>query len=314
MAATPQNPLLVDHQLYLSHNGIHKFSQTSLSRQWSSLKGVKTFEPVMGENLLYVGSSQGLYALDPDSGEIAWRIEETHTIFSPTVVDQLYAGSLHGKLYSINPDNGSINWYQQYQGWIYSPAVVSDQGLMWTGGQAHQAFALAIDDGSQLHAVALSQESIFSPQKIGPQQVAFNLFDGKTALINTKTARIDQYLDGVTQPTNLGFGEQLIYRSDRNGGLTAFDRHNYAQKWYRPLVSHELTMHPGYQGYLLMSDLDNTLVLFDQQKSAEVWRTRLAGRWFSPIQIDPETIIYFKPPGLQPNTMSAVELKAIPTN
>ena len=43
-AATPQNPLLVDQDLYLSNNGIHKFNQLSLEQQWSSLNGIQTFE------------------------------------------------------------------------------------------------------------------------------------------------------------------------------------------------------------------------------------------------------------------------------
>ncbi len=67
-AATPQNPLLVDQGIYLSNNGIHKFNQFSLEQQWSSLNGIQTFEPVMGEQLLYVGTSQGLYELNPGNG------------------------------------------------------------------------------------------------------------------------------------------------------------------------------------------------------------------------------------------------------
>ena len=308
--ATAQNPLLVDSGLYVSYNGIHKFNQSTLKQQWSSLQGIQTFEPVMGKRLLYVGSPQGLYALNPDSGEIAWRIEETRTIFSPVVSDHLYAGSLHGALYSIDPDKGTINWRQQFEGWIYSPAVLRDQGLLWTGGQAHQAFALAIDDGRQLHAVAMRQESIFSPQNIGRQQVAFNLFNGSTAIINTETASIDGYLNGVTQPKNLDYDEKLIYRSSRDGGLTAFDRSSYRQEWQKLLVTQELTMHPGKDNYLLMSDLDKTLILFNRQKGAEVWRDQLTGTWFSPIQIDEKYIIYFQPSILQPNEISAVKINA----
>ncbi|MFA9420870.1 MAG: PQQ-binding-like beta-propeller repeat protein [Gammaproteobacteria bacterium] len=313
-ASTGQNPLLVDNDLYVSYNGVHKFNQSTLEQQWSSLQGIQTFEPVMGERLLYVGSPQGLYALDPDNGEIAWRIEKTRTIFSPVVSDNLYAGSLHGALYSIDPAKGIINWRQQFDGWIYSPAVLRDQGLLWTGGQAHQAFAVAIDDGRQLHTVAIAQESIFSPQNIGRQQVAFNLFNGSTAIINSKTASIDGYLEGATQPKNLDFDEKLIYRSGRDGGLTAFDRSSYQQEWNKSLVTQELTMHPGNEGYLLMSDLDKTLILFNRQKGIEIWRDQLNGTWFSPIQVDEKSIIYFQPSILQPNQISAVKIDAQPPN
>jgi len=89
LASTPQNPLLARDALYVSYNGVHKFNQTTLEREWSALQGLQTFEPVMGHNLLYVGSPQGLYALDPDTGQQVWRIEESRTIFSPTVAGQI---------------------------------------------------------------------------------------------------------------------------------------------------------------------------------------------------------------------------------
>ena len=91
-------------------------------------KPFETFEPVMGKHLLYVGSTQGLYALDPDTGQQVWRIEASRTLCSPTVAQQIYAGSLHGVLYSIKPANGNINWRQQFSGWIYSPVVQPEIG------------------------------------------------------------------------------------------------------------------------------------------------------------------------------------------
>jgi outer membrane protein assembly factor BamB len=313
MAATPQNPLLVEHSLYVSHNGIHKFNQSTLGLTWSSLNGIQTFAPVMGKQLLYVGSPQGLYALNPENGDIAWHIEETRTIFSPVVTDQLFAGSLHGALYSINPASGAIKWRQQFDGWIYSPAVLPGEKLLWAGGQAHKAFAIAIEDGRQLHSLAINQESIFSPLDIGQHQVAFNLFDGSTVIINTKTASIDGYLDGSTQPKNLKYDQEIIYRSSRDGGLTAFDRSSFHQKWRKTLVTLDLTIHPGNEDYLLMSDLDKTLILFNRQKGTEIWRDRLTGNWFSPIQTDDNSIIYFQPSTLQPNEILAVKVDATPT-
>jgi outer membrane protein assembly factor BamB len=313
-AATPQNPLLVDHELYVSHNGVHKFNRDTLEPVWSSITGVQTFELVMGDTLLYVGSPQGLYAINPDNGEIAWHIEDTRSIFSPVVAEQLYAGSLHGTLYSINPVNGSIIWRQLFDGWIYSPAVLPEQGQLWTGGQAHMAYAVAIDDGHKLHGLALGQESIFSPSSIGRHQVAFNLFNGDTTIINAKTAGIEVILDGVTQPKDLSFDDKLIYRSTHSGDLAAFDRDSYQLRWQKSMVSAELTIHPGINEYLLLSDLDKTLILVNRHTAAEVWRGQLNGSWFLPIQVDQNAIIYFKPINLQPNVISAVKIDAQLTN
>ena len=312
LAAMPQNPLVNGESLYVSHNGIYKFNQATLEQEWSALQGLQTFEPVMGNNLLYVGSSQGLYALDADTGEQVWRIEEARTIFSPSVAGQLYAGSLHGDLYSINPHSGKINWQQQFSGWIYSPVVLPDQDQLWTGGQAHQALALSTKDGRLLHTVMLDQESIFSPLYLQNEQVAFNLFNGKTAIINTVTAKVDGWLNGSTQPKNINFDARFIYRSNRDGTLTAFDRNNYRVEWQQSIVAQDLTMHPTAGGHILMSDLDKILVLFDPIKRTEVWRKQISGNWFAPAQIDTKSIIYIQSSNLQPNNLSAVKVYARP--
>ncbi len=314
LAATPQNPLLTENALYVSYNGVHKFNRTTLKREWSALLGQQTFDPVMAENLIYVGSPQGLYALDADTGRQVWRIEQTRTIFSPTVSEQLYAGSLHGDLYSIDPASGKINWRQQFSGWIYSPVVLPKRGQLWTGGQAHQAFPMSTKDGRRMHTVDLNQESIFSPINLQNRQIAFNLFNGKTAIINTVSAKIDGWLNGSTQPKNLSFDDTYIYRTGRDGILTAFDRNSFRQKWQRPVVGQDLTMHPTSSAQILMSDLDKILVLFDPQKRTEVWRKAISGKWFSPIQIDAKNIIYFHSKNMQPNELVAVKINVQPSN
>ncbi len=314
LAATPQNPLLTVDALYVSYNGVHKFNRTTLERKWSAMQGLQTFEPVMGNKLLYVGSPQGLYALDPDTGQQVWRIEESRTIFSPTVARQIYAGSLHGALYSINPASGKIIWRQQFAGWIYSPVVQPDSNQLWTGGQDHEAFALSINDGRQMHRIALNQESVFSPVDLQNNQIAFNLFNGQTAIINTVTAKIETWLNGSTQPKNLIFDDRFIYRSSRDGQLTAFDRNSYRQAWQKSVVGRDLTIHPSSTSQILLSDLGKILVLFDPQKHGEIWRKSIPGNWFSPIQIDTENIIYFHSNNLQPNMLSAVKISAQPPN
>ncbi|MCZ6488734.1 MAG: hypothetical protein O6703_11225, partial [Gammaproteobacteria bacterium] len=62
-----------------------------------------------------------------------------------------------------------------------------------------------------------------------------------------------------------------------------------------------------------LSDLDKNLIIFSQLKGIEIWREQLTGKWFSPIQIDDKSIIYFQPSILQPNAISAVKIDAKPT-
>ena len=309
-ASSPQNPLLTTDSVFLSKQGVYKFSRESLEPIWSSLQGVQTYEPVMGARLLFVGSTGGLFALNPENGKVVWHIEPDQTIFSPVVAEQIFAGSLHGELYSINSDDGAINWRRQFEGWVYSPVVLPRLGQLWTGGQAHQASLLDINNGDFLKRIELEQEIIFSPQKLDEENIIFNLFSGNSVIINALSSTMVGQLEGDSQPRHLSINKNIIYRTNRDGSLIAFDKASHKAIWRHNIVTSDLSMHPVSQGYMLLSDLDRIMVLIDLQNQNEIFRARIDGAWFSPVQIDENHIVYFRKENMQPNQIRAVKIDA----
>ncbi len=309
-ASNPQNPVLTTDSMFLSKQGVYKFNRDSLKPVWSSLQGMQTYEPVMGRELLYVGSTEGLFALNPDNGKVVWRIEPNRTIFSPVVAEQIFAGSLHGELYSINPDDGSFNWRRQFEGWVYSPVVLPRQGQLWAGGQAHQALSIDINNGHLIKQIGLDQEVIFSPQKLDENSIVFNLFSGNSVIINTQTSTMSGRIEGDSQPRHLSINKNIIYRSNRDGSLIAFDKNSQKTLWHHNIVSSDLSMHPVTRGYLLLSDLDRTMVLINLENQDEIFRAQIDGEWFSPVQIDEGHVVYFRNVNMQPNQIRAVKFDA----
>ena len=102
----PRNPLQLGDSIYVSRQGVYKFDRNQAQPLWTSLAGIETFAPVAYRDLLLVGSTQGLYALNSASGRVAWRIEKQHTLFTPTISERAFAGSVHGELYAIEPGDG----------------------------------------------------------------------------------------------------------------------------------------------------------------------------------------------------------------
>jgi len=308
-AAYPQNPLLLNDSIYVSQQGIYRFERSQREPLWSSLDGIKTFEPVVFENLLLVGSTQGLYALDLESGGVAWHIEPQHTLFTPSISGKAYAGSVHGELYAIEARDGSISWRRQFAGWIYSPVIDAASDRLWTGGQAHQVYAIGIDNGKLQQQISTTQESVFSPVDLGADQTAFNLFDGSTLLVGLDNAQGDTILAGDSQPNGIYAYRDTVYRSHRDGTLSAFDRHTHKLRWRRSLVAQDLVMHPSQPGYLLLSDRDRSLVLLDLTKSDRPCPVQNDLRWMLPLQLDARNIIYFQK-SMQPPRMTLVQTEA----
>ena len=62
-------------------------------------------------------------------------------------------------------------------------------------------------------------------------------------------------------------------------------------------------------GFLLLSDRDQSLILFNLQQNDEVQRFEPAGNWLSPIQIESGQLVYFQKL-MQPPWILAVQSSA----
>jgi hypothetical protein len=303
-AQYPENPLQIGDSIYVSHQGIYRFDSSSTDPLWSSLTGIETFAPVSHGDLLLVGSTQGLYALHLADGKIAWRIEKQHTLFTPSITGKYaYAGSVHGELFGLALRDGAIAWRKAFDGWIYSPTISADAKLLWTGGQAHEVYALASSDGRVLRKVATSQESVFGAVDLGNAQVAFNLFDGSTLVLDSNSRQIAADLPGDSQPTGIAHQAGLIFRSHSDGSLSAFGRDDMEHEWQHTLTPHNLVFHPSLPGYLLLGDRDSKLFLLDLTNNSLPCELDGDGQRLLPMQLDSRKIVYFRktmqPPGLK---------------
>ena len=293
-AEYPQNPLRLGDSIYVSHQGVYRFDSTAVDPLWSSLEGIETFAPVAHEELLLVGSTQGLYALNRADGKIAWRIEKQHSLFTPSIAGLAYAGSVHGELYAIALDDGSIEWRRTFDGWVYSPAINADAALLWTGGQAHAVYALSSHDGELLQEIPTSQETVFGAVDLGREQVAFNLFDGSTVIVDSSNRQITAILPGDSQPTGISHQGEMIFRSHSDGSLVAFTRDDMAVEWQSRMTPGNLTIHPSLPGYLLLGDGDRKLILFDLAAKTVLCELDAQGQRLLPMQLDTNRIIYFQ--------------------
>ena len=308
-AQYPENPYRVGASIYVSHQGVYRFDSTHTQPLWSSLVDVETFAPVVAGDLLLVGSTQGLYALQLADGAIAWHIEKQHTLFTPSIADQAYAGSVHGELYAVKPGDGAITWHKSFAGWVYSPAISADSKSLWTGGQAHEVYALASDDGRVLQKIATSQETVFGAVDLGNTQVAFNLFDGSTVVVSSDSRQIEKTLRGNSQPTGILRQGNEIFRSHSDGSMSAFARADLTLKWHRSLTPQNLAMHPSMPGYLLLGDLDRKLLLVNLAGETELCELAGEGQRLLPMQLDNGKVIYFRK-SLQPPVLKLVQVSA----
>ncbi len=233
-ALYPRNPLAIGGSIYVSHQGVYRFDAARTGPLWSNLAGVETFAPVVYRDLLLVGSTQGLYALRLADGGVAWHIEKQHSLFTPTLDEQAYAGSVHGELYAIRlPQTARSSGGSAFDGWIYSPAINDRRKL----GLDRRTGARSLRARQRRRRGPDANSPIYP--RIGvprgrPRRwpgVAFNLFDGSSVVVGFDNRQVTAILDGDSQPTAvLRRCTALIYRGHSDGSLSAFAQRSAAAR------------------------------------------------------------------------------------
>jgi len=99
-------------------------------------------------NLLYISTSRGLYALDAQNGAQEWVYPtELPLGHSPTVVgNRVYVGALDHRLYALNALTGAYVWsFEASAGFQTNPLVVN--GIVYAGNRDGYFYALDASSG-----------------------------------------------------------------------------------------------------------------------------------------------------------------------
>lgn len=194
--------------------------------------------PVSDGTFIYQTSMDGkVFALHPDSGDMAWSIEvDDVLVASPLVADgSLYVGSIGGKLYAFNSKNGVKNWETKLDGSIWSAPVMAAETL-YIGTMIDitgKFYALNAADGSPKWAPQQAIGSVIASPLILDEQVIFVTDAGKVQSFNRETGvsvwQADVQGKLVTPPVAT---KDVILVTPMNGEyyLVAFNT-NGAQKW-----------------------------------------------------------------------------------
>lgn len=231
----PTNPQCDQDSILLSHDGIYAYHTVNAGLYWQTLSELQTYEPVVVDDLVLVGSSAGLVALAVKDGKIRWRNSAQETVFSPTVLDDVaFAGNRSGRIRALNVTTGEELWQRSLgKGWLYPPAICS--GNLITGGQESTLWALAPTTGIPRWQRQLPQELVYRPVALGTNFVVVSTFDGQVSAIecNTGTVKWQKPLS-VASFSPLAINDKVIVVGF-DGIVRALESTTGRLLWQRPL-------------------------------------------------------------------------------
>lgn len=179
----PLNPHIESDAIYVSYNGVSRINRATMEVDWQVLAGVHTFEPVVSRDRVLVGSAGGIYALDRVSGAIVWHFPSESPLFSPAVSEGIaFVGGQDGSLRALEVGTGRLVWEKHFDGWIYPPAIFDER--LVAGGNSGLLHGIRAGSGETIWSVELTQELVYRPVEISPDQALVTTYAGDTMVIS----------------------------------------------------------------------------------------------------------------------------------
>ncbi len=170
------------------------------TERWSGRKIRNTYcVPVMSGGLLCSYSSRFLVAVDPATGDQAWRTRSPSNGFLATVAGRLVVATLDGSLHVGDVTEDGFHEAAQTQ--VFKTGDTDSEGLMWSlpsiAGRSIYLRSLGAIARIDLHPGQQAETASTEDSKLGPQ---FAAFIQSLEASDDEQNLIDEYLHGKSLP------------------------------------------------------------------------------------------------------------------
>src|SRR3989304_5679165 len=202
--------------------------------KWTSNLGSNTdSSPVVADGILYIGSNNGMHAIDAMAGKQVGKYQTNGFVKAvPAVVDgTLFVGPEDRRFYAINAKDGSLKWIYEKSsdGYLSSPTVVNN--LVYVGSKDANLYAINAMTGepswskTPLSSIdsspAVSGGTVYAGSKNG----IFIAFD---AMNGNEKWRYDARMEIISSPA---IDNGVIYFGSNNGEIFALSSEKGILKW-----------------------------------------------------------------------------------
>lgn len=195
-----------------------------------------TWQPAIGQGLVFVAEAAALTAVQGDTGAVAWRVPFTEPLAAGLIWDNgwLIAETAEGSILAFRANDGGLIWRRSVAAGLHTPPALAGDRVY-----------VALDDGEVLALQVATGEPIWT-RRIGGRPSGL-LADGPRVFVGSD----DNYLyallaasgevawrwptgaDVIGRPV---IDDRHVYFVSMDNLARALDRRNGAQRWKRGLA------------------------------------------------------------------------------
>ncbi len=229
--------------------------------------------PEVTDDSVFVGSDEGIIALDKDTGELTWQNNLGAVSSQPTYTDGVvYCGSHDGSLYALDADKGTVKWIYQTGSDIYSSPAV-DNNLVYVGSTDGFLYAIGSETGEERWSFKTGGPVCSSPL-VTDDVVYFGSWDNILYALDSKTGSIKwTFTTGWGIDSSPAIYKDTLFVGSEDTNLYAVDVRDGTLKWAFSTHGGIKSSPTVYGGFVFVGSSDGRLYALNAESGKLEWST-----------------------------------------
>jgi outer membrane protein assembly factor BamB len=268
------SPTIDDEIIYVtSWNGnISALDINSGGKIWEKNIGWNSeSSPTVFDKKVYVGSSEGLYALDKETGTVFWKNGIGGVSSKPIFHDNIvYCGSHGGNVYAFDSETGDLKWKFETDGEIYSSPTI-DSNVLFIGSNDKYLYAINTKTGD-LKWKYKTEGAICSSPYISNNVVYFGSWDSRLYALEAETGKFKwKFTTGWGVDSSPAIHDDTVYVGSEDNNFYALDAEDGTIKWMFTANAGIYSSPTVYGGLVFFGCSDGKLYALNASIGNVVW-------------------------------------------
>ena len=281
----------------LAHSGYtDDMVNPPLTLKWTKDLGFETdSSPVIVDDVLYIGTTFGIFAIDTKSGKELWRYHTNGFVKAvPTVSnDVVYFGADDRKFYALNAKDGILKWINEKSMGGYIASASIGNNMVYAMPRDGSFYAFNINNGEIIWSSLVGKLSESSPA-VGEGIIAFGADGGDIVALDASTGKEKWLYDTGESDIKSSpvIADGTVFIGSNDGSVYALNTDKGALKW-KYSTSDNVESSPSVKnGVVYFGSKDSNFFAVDAGTGKLKWKFPNSGQVLSAPAIAND-IVYF---------------------
>ncbi len=269
-----------------SHSGYTDDSvNPPLTLKWVKNLGFETdSSPVIVDDVLYVGTTYGVSAVDVTTGMQLWTYRTDSFVGGVPAISNgvLYVGANDRKFYAINVSDGTLKWVNMSAISGYASSPVVEGTIVYAMPQDGTFYAFDVDTGEIIWSTLIGKISESSPA-IGDGIITFGTDGGDVVALDASTGKEKwRYNTGSSDiKSSPAIADGTVFIGSDDGSLYALSADNGNLVW-KYSTGDNIESSPSVKnGVVYAGSKDSSFFAIDEKTGKRKWIDPNAGQVLS---------------------------------